>query len=432
MSLLWSKGSNPDSKVSEFTVGKDRELDVQMAGFDIEGSIAHVNMIASIGLLPDDEAALLVEELEKMADDVKRGFFILEDGVEDIHSQVEINLTKRVGEIGKKIHSGRSRNDQVLVDIKLFLKSEIKRVLKQTDLLFDTLISLSEEHKDILIPGYTHSQIAMPSSAGLWLGGYAETLSDDLWLLLSAWNIADQNPLGSAAGYGSSFPLDREMTTTLLGFGTMHYNSAAAQMSRGKTEKSLAFAISSIASTLNKLASDSILFMNGNYGFISFPDDVTTGSSIMPHKKNPDVWELIRGHSNRLQSLPNEITMMTTNLTHGYHRDFQLLKEVLFPSIKVVVDIIEMTNFMLKKMIIKRDILDDKKYDYLFTVEEVNRRVISGTPFRDAYREVGEEVNQGRFMAEKRVAHTHEGSIGNLCNEQIIVKFKTIVSMFGK
>ncbi len=432
MSLLWSKGSNPDSKVSEFTVGKDRELDLQMAGFDIEGSIAHVNMIASIGLLPDDEAALLVEELEKMADDVKRGFFILEDGVEDIHSQVEINLTKRVGEIGKKIHSGRSRNDQVLVDIKLFLKSEIKRVLKQTDLLFDTLISLSEEHKDILIPGYTHSQIAMPSSAGLWLGGYAETLSDDLWLLLSAWNIADQNPLGSAAGYGSSFPLDREMTTTLLGFGTMHYNSAAAQMSRGKTEKSLAFAISSIASTLNKLASDSILFMNGNYGFISFPDDVTTGSSIMPHKKNPDVWELIRGHSNRLQSLPNEITMMTTNLTHGYHRDFQLLKEVLFPSIKVVVDIIEMTNFMLKKMTIKRDILDDKKYDYLFTVEEVNRRVISGTPFRDAYREVGEEVNQGRFMAEKRVAHTHEGSIGNLCNEQIIVKFKTIVSMFGK
>lgn len=432
MSLLWSKGSNPDSKVSEFTVGKDRELDLQMAGFDIEGSIAHVNMIASIGLLPDDEAALLVEELEKMADDVKRGFFILEDGVEDIHSQVEINLTKRVGEIGKKIHSGRSRNDQVLVDIKLFLKSEIKRVLKQTDLLFDTLISLSEEHKDILIPGYTHSQIAMPSSAGLWLGGYAETLSDDLWLLLSAWNIADQNPLGSAAGYGSSFPLDREMTTTLLGFGAMHYNSAAAQMSRGKTEKSLAFAISAIASTLNKLASDSILFMNGNYGFISFPDDVTTGSSIMPHKKNPDVWELIRGHSNRLQSLPNEITMMTTNLTHGYHRDFQLLKEVLFPSIKVVVDIIEMTNFMLKKMIIKRDILDDKKYDYLFTVEEVNRRVISGTPFRDAYREVGEEVNQGRFMAEKRVAHTHEGSIGNLCNEQIIVKFKTIVSMFGK
>lgn len=432
MSLLWSKGSNPDSKVSEFTVGKDRELDLQMAGFDIEGSIAHVNMIASIGLLPDDEAALLVEELEKMADDVKRGFFILEDGVEDIHSQVEINLTKRVGEIGKKIHSGRSRNDQVLVDIKLFLKSEIKRVLNQTDLLFNTLVSLSEEHKDILIPGYTHSQIAMPSSAGLWLGGYAETLSDDLWLLLSAWNIADQNPLGSAAGYGSSFPLDREMTTTLLGFGTMHYNSAAAQMSRGKTEKSLAFAISSIASTLNKLASDSILFMNGNYGFISFPDDVTTGSSIMPHKKNPDVWELIRGHSNRLQSLPNEITMMTTNLTHGYHRDFQLLKEVLFPSIKVVVDIIEMTNFMLKKMIIKRDILDDKKYDYLFTVEEVNRRVISGTPFRDAYREVGEEVNQGRFMAEKRVAHTHEGSIGNLCNEQIIVKFKTIVSMFGK
>lgn len=282
------------------------------------------------------------------------------------------------------------------------------------------------------MPGYTHSQIAMPSSFGLWLGGYAETLSDDLWLLLSAWNIADQNPLGSAAGYGSSFPLDREMTTSLLGFGGMHYNSVAAQMSRGKCEKALAFAISSVASTLNKLASDSILFMNGNYGFISFPDELTTGSSIMPHKKNPDVWELIRGHSNRLQSLPNEIALMTTNLTHGYHRDYQLLKEVVFPALKVAIDIIEMTNFMIGNMKVNINILSDSKYDYLFTVEEVNRRVIAGVPFRDAYRAVGEEVNNGSFKAEKRIAHTHQGSVGNLCNSEIIVKFKSIVSMFGK
>ena len=431
MNLLWSKGDNPDSRVRDFTVGRDRELDMLLAGCDIEGSIAHINMISTVGLLTEDEAQILVEELEKMALEVKEGFFELESDVEDIHSQVEINLTKRVGELGKKIHSGRSRNDQVLVDIKLFLKQEIKKILGEVDNLFDTLISLSEKHKDVLMPGYTHSQIAMPSSFGLWLGGYAETLSDDLWLLLSAWNIADQNPLGSAAGYGSSFPLNREMTTSLLGFGGMHYNSVAAQMSRGKCEKSLSFALSSIASTLNKIASDSILFMNGNYAFISFPDEVTTGSSIMPHKKNPDVWELIRGYSNRLQSLPNEISLLTTNLTHGYHRDYQLLKEILFPSIKTVLNIIEMSDFMLNKMIVNRDILQDNKYDYLFTVEEVNRRVISGMPFRDAYREVGDEVNKGTFRADKRIAHTHEGSIGNLCNSEIIVKFKTIVSMFS-
>jgi len=429
--LLWSKGDNPDSRVRDFTVGRDRELDMLLAGCDIEGSIAHINMISTVGLLTEDEAQILVEELEKMALEVKEGFFELESDVEDIHSQVEINLTKRVGELGKKIHSGRSRNDQVLVDIKLFLKQEIKKILGEVDNLFDTLISLSEKHKDVLMPGYTHSQIAMPSSFGLWLGGYAETLSDDLWLLLSAWNIADQNPLGSAAGYGSSFPLNREMTTSLLGFGGMHYNSVAAQMSRGKCEKSLSFALSSIASTLNKIASDSILFMNGNYAFISFPDEVTTGSSIMPHKKNPDVWELIRGYSNRLQSLPNEISLLTTNLTHGYHRDYQLLKEILFPSIKTALSIIEMSDFMLNKMIVNREILEDSKYDYLFTVEEVNRRVISGMPFRDAYREVGDEVNKGTFRADKRIAHTHEGSIGNLCNSEIIVKFKTIVSMFS-
>ncbi len=432
MNLLWSKGGDPHLKVREFTVGKDCELDMLLAESDIEGSIAHVNMISTIGLLNEDEAETLVKELETMADEVKRGEFVLEDGVEDIHSQVEINLTKRVGELGKKIHSGRSRNDQVLVDIKLFLKKEIRKILNETDSLFDTLISLSEENRDVLMPGYTHSQIAMPSSFGLWLGGYAETLSDDLWSLLAAWNIADQNPLGSAAGYGSSFPLDREMTTSLLGFGNLHYNSVAAQMSRGKSERTLAFALSSIASTLNKLASDSILFMNGNYGFISFPDDVTTGSSIMPHKKNPDVWELVRAHSNRILSLPNEIALLTTNLTHGYHRDFQLLKEILFPALKSSQNIIEMSNFMLGKMVVNKEILNDKKYDYLFTVEEVNRRVISGIPFRDAYREVGNEVEMGTFSAEKRIAHTHKGSIGNLCTSEVVSKFKSIVSMFGK
>jgi argininosuccinate lyase len=432
MNLLWSKGGDPHLKVREFTVGRDCELDMLLAESDIEGSIAHVNMISTIGLLNEDEAETLVKELETMADEVKRGEFVLEDGVEDIHSQVEINLTKRVGELGKKIHSGRSRNDQVLVDIKLFLKKEIRKILNETDSLFDTLISLSEENRDVLMPGYTHSQIAMPSSFGLWLGGYAETLSDDLWSLLAAWNIADQNPLGSAAGYGSSFPLDREMTTSLLGFGNLHYNSVAAQMSRGKSERTLAFALSSIASTLNKLASDSILFMNGNYGFISFPDDVTTGSSIMPHKKNPDVWELVRAHSNRILSLPNEIALLTTNLTHGYHRDFQLLKEILFPALKSSQNIIEMSNFMLGKMVVNKEILNDKKYDYLFTVEEVNRRVISGIPFRDAYREVGNEVEMGTFSAEKRIAHTHKGSIGNLCTSEVVSKFKSIVSMFGK
>lgn len=432
MNLLWSKGGDPHLKVREFTVGRDRELDMLLAESDIEGSIAHVNMISTIGLLNEDEAETLVKELEIMADEVKRGEFVLEDGVEDIHSQVEINLTKRVGELGKKIHSGRSRNDQVLVDIKLFLKKEIRKILNETDSLFDTLISLSEENRDVLMPGYTHSQIAMPSSFGLWLGGYAETLADDLWSLLAAWNIADQNPLGSAAGYGSSFPLDREMTTSLLGFGNLHYNSVAAQMSRGKSERALAFALSSIASTLNKLASDSILFMNGNYGFISFPDDVTTGSSIMPHKKNPDVWELVRAHSNRIQSLPNEIALLTTNLTHGYHRDFQLLKEILFPALKSSQNIIEMSNFMLGKMVVNKEILNDNKYDYLFTVEEVNRRVISGIPFRDAYREVGNEVEMGTFSAEKRIAHTHKGSIGNLCTSEVVSKFKSIASMFGK
>lgn len=432
MNLLWSKGEDPHLKVREFTVGRDRELDMLLAESDIEGSIAHVNMISTIGLLNENEAETLVKELEIMADEVKRGEFVLEDGVEDIHSQVEIYLTKRVGELGKKIHSGRSRNDQVLVDIKLFLKKEIRKILNETDSLFDTLISLSEENRDVLMPGYTHSQIAMPSSFGLWLGGYAETLADDLWSLLAAWNIADQNPLGSAAGYGSSFPLDREMTTSLLGFGNLHYNSVAAQMSRGKSERALAFALSSIASTLNKLASDSILFMNGNYGFISFPDDVTTGSSIMPHKKNPDVWELVRAHSNRIQSLPNEIALLTTNLTHGYHRDFQLLKEILFPALKSSQNIIEMSNFMLGKMVVNKEILNDNKYDYLFTVEEVNRRVISGIPFRDAYREVGNEVEMGTFSAEKRIAHTHKGSIGNLCTSEVVSKFKSIASMFGK
>ena len=431
MSVLWSKGSSADKIVQEFTVGRDREFDILLAASDIKGSVAHVKMLASVGLLEAGEAEILVAELEKMLAEVKEGKFSLNEDVEDVHSQVEFNLTERVGEIGKKIHSGRSRNDQVLVDVKLFLKDQIRGIKDQTEMLFDLLIRMSEENKNILMPGYTHSQIGMPSSFGLWFGAYAESLADDLQLLLAAYKIADQNPLGSAAGYGSSFPLDRQMTTDLLGFSTMNYNSVAAQLSRGKSEKAVAFALASISSTLNKLASDAILFMNGNYGFISFPDEVTTGSSIMPHKKNPDVWELIRAHSNRIQSVPNEIGLFTTNLTHGYHRDFQLLKEILFPAIESTSKIISLTAFMIEKLKINVDILSDPKYDYLFTVEEVNRRVLAGVPFREAYKQVGIEVNNGTFSAKKEIAHTHMGSTGNLCNDEITAKFRKVAVMFG-
>lgn len=424
MAKIWDKGFDANKQVEAFTVGNDRELDLRLAKHDIKGSMAHIRMLAAIGLLDADEEIVLRRELEVILSEVEKGSFQLDDDAEDIHSQVEAMLTKRLGEMGKKIHSGRSRNDQVLLDIKLYLKEEIRQIKEEMLQLFDLLQSLSERHREVLLPGYTHLQIAMPSSFGLWFGAYAETLVDDMHSLAAAWRVADQNPLGSAAGYGSSFPIDREMTTRELGFSTMAYNVIAAQMGRGKSERILAQAMANIASTLNRLAADNCLFLSGNFGFISYPSELTTGSSIMPHKKNPDVWELIRGHSNRLQSLPNEITLMTTNLQHGYHRDYQLLKEILFPAIETLHRLLQMTRFMLEHIAVNREILDDNKYDYLFTVEEVNLRVLQGIPFREAYKEVGREVEEGTFHARKEVHHTHAGSIGNLCTEEIRKKME--------
>ncbi len=430
MSTLWSKGLQANKLVEQFTVGRDREFDMRLARYDIIGSISHVKMLGSTGLLSDQESEILCKELECLLNEVESGDFILTEECEDIHSQVEFTLTKRLGDVGKKIHSGRSRNDQVLVDLKLFFKDEILKIKSSVSELFELLQKLSEEHKDVLLPGYTHGQVAMPSSFGLWFGAYAETLVDDLQILSSAYKIADQNPLGSAAGYGSSFPLDRELTTELLGFETLHYNVVAAQMSRGKCERAIAFSISAIASTLNKLASDCCMYMSGNYGFISFPDELTTGSSIMPHKKNPDVWELIRANSNILQGLPNEIALMTTNMPHGYHRDYQLFKEILFPALDRILTILQMSHFMLENINVKKDILDNPIYDYLFTVEEVNKRVLEGVPFREAYKSVGIEVSQGKFRAEKKVSHTHAGSIGNLCTDKIRDKFIQVLKQF--
>lgn len=430
MSTLWSKGLQANKLVEQFTVGRDREFDMRLARYDIIGSISHVKMLGFTGLLSDQESEILCKELECLLNEVESGDFVLTEECEDIHSQVEFTLTKRLGDVGKKIHSGRSRNDQVLVDLKLFFKDEILKIKSSVSELFELLQKLSEEHKDVLLPGYTHGQVAMPSSFGLWFGAYAETLVDDLQILSSAYKIADQNPLGSAAGYGSSFPLDRELTTELLGFETLHYNVVAAQMSRGKCERAIAFSISAIASTLNKLASDCCMYMSGNYGFISFPDELTTGSSIMPHKKNPDVWELIRANSNILQGLPNEIALMTTNMPHGYHRDYQLFKEILFPTLDRILTILQMSHFMLENINVKKDILDNPIYDYLFTVEEVNKRVLEGVPFREAYKSVGIEVSQGKFKAEKKVSHTHAGSIGNLCTDKIRDKFIQVLKQF--
>lgn len=431
MAKIWDKGIDADQKVEKFTVGNDRELDLRLAKHDIIGSMAHIKMLVKIGLLKSEEEKTLQKELERILDEVKRGNFQLDKDAEDIHSQVEAMLTERLGEMGKKIHSGRSRNDQVLVDIKLFLKEEIQKIKSEVVALFDLLQELSERYNDILLPGYTHGQIAMPSSFGLWFGAYAETLVDDMQTLSAAWKVADQNPLGSAAGYGSSFPLDREMTTRELGFSSLSYNVIAAQMGRGKTERVLAQSMANIAFTLNKLAADNCMYLSGNYGFISYPDELTTGSSIMPHKKNPDVWELIRGHSNRLQILPNEIAMMTTNLPHGYHRDYQLLKEVLFPALETLHDILKMSRFMLEHISVNKHILEDPRYDYLFTVEEVNNRVLKGVPFREAYQQVGKEVQSGTFHAPKTIHHTHAGSIGNLCTTAIRTKMERVASTIG-
>lgn len=424
---LWSKGFEPDEMIEQFTVGRDRELDLRLARFDVEGSMAHIRMLQSIGLLTADELATLLDALTEILAVIDRGEFVIEPGVEDVHSQVEFMLTARLGDTGKKIHSGRSRNDQVLVDLKLFMRSELKLTAESVKHLFDRLQELSEMHKDKLMPGYTHLQVAMPSSFGLWFGAYAESLVDDMQMLVAAYNVANQNPLGSAAGYGSSFPLDREMTTRLLGFETMHYNVVAAQMSRGKTERAAAMAIASIASTLGHLAMDVCMWMCQNFGFISFPDELTTGSSIMPHKKNPDVFEIMRGKCNRLQAIPNEIALLTANLPLGYNRDLQLLKDIIFPATTELRSCLEMADFMLQHIRVRADILDDPRYDYLFTVEDVNRLTLAGTPFREAYRTIGRQVQEGTYRPTREVHHTHAGSIGNLCNAEIALKMQRVL-----
>lgn len=428
---LWNKGFEPDRAIEEFTVGADRELDLRLARYDVIGSMAHIRMLESIGLIGSDELPVLLEALKRILESVERGEFVIEEGVEDVHSQVELMLTRELGDLGKKIHSGRSRNDQVLVDLKLFMRDELKMLAERMKALFDRLQSLSNKHKDTLMPGYTHLQVAMPSSFGLWFGAYAESLVDDMEMVVAAYNIANQNPLGSAAGYGSSFPLNRTMTTELLGFGALHYNVVAAQMSRGKTERAAAYAIASVASTLGKFAMDVCLFMCQNYGFISFPDNLTTGSSIMPHKKNPDVFEIMRGKCNRLQSVPNEISLLTTNLPLGYNRDLQLLKDIIFPATTTLCQCLDMCDFMLQHIIVRENILDDERYNYLFTVEDVNRLTLSGVPFREAYREVGMAVQRGEYTPTREVNHTHEGSIGNLCNDKIAEKMNKVMEKFG-
>ena len=424
MATLWNKGTKASDVVEDFTVGNDRTLDMALARYDVIGSKAHIRMLESIGLLTADELGILTEALDKILDEIKTGQFRLEDDVEDIHSQVELLLTRRLGDVGKKIHSGRSRNDQVLTDIKLFLRDELLKIRDEVLELFGILQGLSEKYKDVMLPGYTHGQVAMPSSFGLWFGAYAEAMADDMYMIRGAYHLVNQNPLGSAAGYGSSFPLDREMTTRLLEFESPDYNVIAAQLSRGKAEKAVASAAGSLALTLNKFASDCCMYMCPNFGFISFPDELTTGSSIMPHKKNPDVWEIIRGNCNRILSAENEIAMLCSNMPHGYHRDFQLLKDILFPVLELMHNCIRMTGFMLHEIKVNGNILDSPVYDYLFTVEEVNRRALAGMPFRDAYKSVGIEVNEGKFHADKSVHHTHEGSIGNLCNDRIAAKMK--------
>ena len=428
MATLWNKGTSATEAVDRFTVGNDRVLDRRLARYDVQGSLAHIQMLEHIGLLGADELAALTAALGRIADSIEAGTFVLEDDVEDIHSQVELLLTRELGEMGKKIHSGRSRNDQVLVDVKLFLRDELKTVREEVLTLFRTLQGLSEKYKEVLLPGYTHAQVAMPSSFGLWFGAYAEALVDDMYLLGGAYKVVDRNPLGSAAGYGNSFPLDRQMTTDLLGFASPVYNSVAAQMQRGRTERAVASALGSVALTLNKFAADCCQYMCPNFGFIHFPDELTTGSSIMPHKKNPDVWEILRGKCNRILACENEIAMLCSNMPHGYHREYQLLKDILFPTLELMHECLQMADYMLGYIEVNEHILDNPLYDYLFTVEEVNRRTLAGTPFREAYRQVGVEVNEGRFrysggetagLHASDLGHTHLGSLGNLCNDKI-------------
>lgn len=416
---LWQKNTDANQAVDKFTVGRDREMDIYLAEADVLGSLAHTRMLNSIGLLDDKDLEAVQRELKNIHAEIVAGRFKIEDGVEDVHSQVEFMLTERIGDAGKKIHSGRSRNDQVLVDLRIFLRRQIWEIVEDVNHLFRLLQTLSEKYKEVLMPGYTHWQIAMPSSFGLWFGAYAESLVDDTEMMHAAYRICNKNPLGSAAGYGSSFPLNRTMTTRLLGFDTLSFNVVYAQMGRGKTERILAQAMSSVAATLARLAMDNTMFLNQNFNFISYPAELTTGSSIMPHKKNPDVWELIRGKCNLIQGLPNQIAMMTTNLPLGYNRDLQLLKEVLFPAIADLRSCLQMAHYMLENISVQTDILNDPKYDYLFSVEVVNNLALNGTPFREAYKKVGLDIEAGNFKAPHTVHHTHEGSIGNLCNDQI-------------
>lgn len=425
---LWDKGFDTNALVEDYTVGNDQELDMRLAKYDVQGSLAHIRMLESIGLLTAEELQILVRGLEQIACEIEAGDFCIEPESEDIHSQVELLLTRRLGDVGKKIHSGRSRNDQVLVDLKLFLREELKEIATEIRALFDRLQELSEKHKEVLMPGYTHLQVAMPSSFGLWFGAYAETLVDDMRLVAAAYDIANQNPLGSAAGYGSSFPLNRTMTTELMGFETMHYNVVAAQMSRGKSERAAANAIAAVAATVGRMAMDLCLFMSQNFGFVKLPDSLTTGSSIMPHKKNPDVFEIMRGRCNRLQAVPNEMALMLTNLPVGYHREMQLLKDILFPATEELKRTLRMADFMLANLSVNEHILEEEKYNYLFTVEDVNRLALSGVPFREAYREVGMQVQRGEYKPTREVHHTHEGSIGNLCTEQIREKMEKVMS----
>ena len=426
---LWEKGFSTDKKIDLFTVGNDRELDLVLAKYDVIGSLAHSKMLHEIGLLSQSEMMAIEGELSEILKSIEKGSFLIEDAFEDVHSKVEFLLTEKLGDTGKKIHTARSRNDQVLVDIHLYLRDEITEIKNLVQVFFDLLISLADQNKDILLPGYTHFQVAMPSSFGMWFSAYAESLIDDIYMLNAAYKVVNQNPLGSAAGYGSSFPIDRESTTKALGFDTLKYNAVAAQMSRGKAEKTVSFAISSLAGTMSKFAYDICLYMSQNFGFVSFPDELTTGSSIMPHKKNPDVFELIRGKCNKIQALPYELTLVTNNLPSGYHRDFQLLKEGLMPALQNIKACLEMFTFSLKEIKVKKDIVEAEMYDYLFSVEEVNELVQNGTPFRDAYKIIGQKIEKGGFKPNRKIKHTHIGSVGNLALDRIREKMKSAIAI---
>lgn len=428
---LWDKGIKVDQQIENFTVGKDREMDLYLAPFDVLGTMAHITMLEKVGLLPSQDLPVLLAELKNIFNLAANGQFVIEEGVEDVHSQVELILTKKLGDLGKKVHSGRSRNDQVLLDIKLFIRQKLKETVHSVNQLFTALQAQSEAHKHVLLPGYTHLQIAMPSSFGLWFGAYAESLTDDMEMLLAAWNITNQNPLGAAAGYGSSFPLDRKHTTQLLGFRDLSYNVVYAQMGRGKTERNVAAALSSVAYTVGKLAMDGCLYTSQNFGFIKLPDEMTTGSSIMPHKKNPDVFELIRAKCNKLQALPQQISMITGNLPSGYFRDLQIIKEVFLPAFDELISCIDLTAFAISNLTVTENLLADDKYKYLFSVEEVNKLVLQGVPFRDAYKIIGQQIEEGLFEPEKAVNHTHEGTIGNLCTADIKNKMDAVNSCFG-